>query len=182
MRPSFDFALKQLPILKAIEVGVYEGENASRMITSNLGFLYLIDPYKAHINNSIATDTAIYKVTQEEMDRAKKLAMERMLPFPGRYIFMELTSEEASKLFEDNSIDYIYIDAIHSYDEVKKDIALWFPKVRVGGVLSGHDYAFGSHTGETGYRGLMKAVNEFVQEKGLKLYNPYEDWWVVKNE
>lgn len=180
MRPSFDFALKNIKVDKAVEVGVEEGINAERMMSSNIGMLYLVDPYKAHINHSIATDTPIYQVTQDFMDNAKRLAHDRMLPFSGRYVFMELTSEDASKLFENNSIDYVYIDSIHSYDEVKKDISLWFPKVRVGGILSGHDYALGSHKGDIGYQGLMKAVNEFVKEKGIKLYNPYEDWWVIK--
>jgi len=180
MRASFEFALKSFRITKAVEVGVYEGENAESMLRQGIDFLYLVDPYKAHVNNSIATDTAIYKVTQEDMDRAKTLMFQRVSAYPGKSQLIELFSEEAAQQFENDSVDFVYIDSIHSYDQVKKDIAAWFPKVRPGGVLGGHDYAMGSHKGDIGYLGLMKAVNEFAQEKGLQLHAIGADWWVVK--
>ena len=50
------------------------------------------------------------------------------------------TSEVASNIFPYNSLDFIYIDANHAYDFVVKDIELWFPKLKKGGVFAGHDY------------------------------------------
>ena len=44
------------------------------------------------------------------------------------------------KKFPDESIDFLFIDADHSYEAVKKDLELWYPKVKHGGVISGHDY------------------------------------------
>ncbi len=180
MRASFDFALKRFEIKSAVEVGVYEGENAKDMLRQAVGFLHLVDPYKAHVNNSIATDTATYRVTQEDMDRAREFALRRLSPYAGRFRLLEKTSEEASKDFENDSIDFIYIDSIHSYEEMKRDNEIWFPKVRPGGILGGHDYAMGNREGDIGYVGLMRAVNEFAQAKRLELHAIGADWWVVK--
>jgi hypothetical protein len=53
---------------------------------------------------------------------------------------IRMTSVGASKLYTDNSLDFVFIDAFHTYDAVKEDIGVWMPKVRIGGVLAGHDY------------------------------------------
>lgn len=47
---------------------------------------------------------------------------------------------DASELYEDESLDFVFIDANHTYDAVKADINCWLPKVRSGGILAGHDY------------------------------------------
>src|SRR5581483_11390753 len=62
-------------------------------------------------------------------------------------------SWEAAKLYEDKSLDFVFIDAKHDYDSVRKDIAAWRPKIMVGGLICGHDYS-------AAYQGLMRAVNE----------------------
>lgn len=49
-------------------------------------------------------------------------------------------SWEAAEQFEDHSLDFVYIDADHKYDSVKRDIIAWLPKVKNGGIISGHDY------------------------------------------
>jgi len=51
-----------------------------------------------------------------------------------------MTSASASKLFTDGFFDLVFLDASHWYPEVIKDINLWKPKVRPGGILAGHDY------------------------------------------
>jgi hypothetical protein len=55
---------------------------------------------------------------------------------------IRMASVDAAKLYEDNSLDAVFIDAGHTYDAVKADIAAWLPKVKVGGILAGHDYAW----------------------------------------
>lgn len=47
---------------------------------------------------------------------------------------------EVASQFEDNSVNFVFIDADHNYESVKKDILSWLPKMKKGGIMSGHDY------------------------------------------
>lgn len=49
------------------------------------------------------------------------------------------SSVNASSLYEDNSLDFVFIDAGHDYKSVKEDIEHWFKKVKIGGIIAGHD-------------------------------------------
>jgi predicted O-methyltransferase YrrM len=53
---------------------------------------------------------------------------------------LRATSLEAAELFEDASLDFVFIDAAHDFENVRADIQAWRPKVKPGGVLAGHDY------------------------------------------
>jgi len=65
------------------------------------------------------------------------------------------TSYNASNQFSNNSIDFIMIDAGHTYDDVKDDIKIWYNKIKPGGIISGDDY------GGSFFPGVTKAVDEF---------------------
>ena len=67
-------------------------------------------------------------------------------------------SWEAAKLYSDNSLDFVFIDAGHEYDSVIKDIKSWYPKVKTGGVIAGHDYTQPTC-------GVKRAVDEFFNNK-----------------
>jgi cephalosporin hydroxylase len=66
--------------------------------------------------------------------------IDAMKPVEGHYTPIRATSVEAAALYEDGSLDFVFIDADHSYESVKADIAAWAPKVRPGGYLAGHDF------------------------------------------
>jgi predicted O-methyltransferase YrrM len=72
----------------------------------------------------------------------------------------KLFSADAVKNYEDESLDFVYIDADHEYEGVKRDIELWFPKVKKGGVIAGHDYI-------EGWDGVIKAVDEIFGKENL---------------
>ena len=67
-------------------------------------------------------------------------------------------SAAAAAKFQDASCSFVFIDADHSYEGVKRDIAAWLPKVRHGGVIAGHDY----HEGD--WPGVWRAVRETFGE------------------
>lgn len=67
-------------------------------------------------------------------------------------------SLKASKLYNENSIDFIFIDGAHDYKNVKTDIESWFPKLKLGGIIAGHDYD---------YDGVSSAVNGFFKDKEI---------------
>lgn len=82
-------------------------------------------------------------------------------------------SSEAAKLFEDESIDFLFIDANHTYEGVKLDLESWYPKVKKGGIISGHDYIH--H-----WEGLVKAVNEFFGTINLTIFDSSKSWLTHK--
>ena len=69
------------------------------------------------------------------------------------------TSENASKLFPNSSIDYMMIDAGHTYEDVKSDINIWYSKIKSGGIVSGDDY------GTNIFPGVTQAVNEYFYDQ-----------------
>ena len=73
--------------------------------------------------------------------------------YPGRAHLMEMTTHEAAALLPDESFDFVFIDADHSYEGVLEDIVDWKPKVREGGWILGHDFA-------PGFPGVEQAVTE----------------------
>ena len=78
------------------------------------------------------------------------------------------------KLFENESLDFIFIDACHDYECVVDDLNAWFPKLKKNGIIAGHDYY-------AGFYGVEKAVNEFFYENSDKLYNQ-EYCWLYNNK
>lgn len=101
------------------------------------------------------------------------------------------SSEEAARVFSKLQKDYgnayrkfgfIYIDADHDYEAVKKNIREWWPLLAVEGILAGHDY-------DESHPGVIRAVNEFVDEFNLNLYLTWSDgdapchsWYVYKDK
>jgi len=82
-------------------------------------------------------------------------------------------STNASKLFQNESLDFIFIDACHDYECVKEDLHAWFPKLKKNGIIAGHDYY-------DGHYGVEQAVNEFFYENRSKLHSQ-EYCWVYTN-
>jgi hypothetical protein len=98
---------------------------------------------------------------------------------------MRMTSDEAAREIPDGTLDFVYLDARHDYESVKEDIALWYPKVKAGGVLAGHDYMDQEMIGDTMF-GVKRAVDEFVAREHIAklwvtLREPiYKSWMIVK--
>ena len=70
--------------------------------------------------------------------------------------------------FKDNDYDFIYIDGSHTYESVKRDLELYLPKLKKGGIIGGHDYS-------QIWPGVIEAVNEVV---GNPDKNFIDDSWI----
>lgn len=90
--------------------------------------------------------------------------------FPGRVQIIKSDTVEAAKLVADGSLDFVFIDADHSYEGCKRDIEAWFPKVRSGGMVAGHDYSLD-------WPMVMKAVDE---KKWKFAVGPDHVWMYLK--
>lgn len=62
-------------------------------------------------------------------------------------------SQDAANLFDDRSLDFVYIDAGHNYENVSIDIRAWTPKVKRQSFIAGDDYNL---------PGVKKAVTEIL--------------------
>lgn len=91
---------------------------------------------------------------------------------------MRMTSVQASQKFEDESLDVVFIDACHRYPDVLEDIKSWYPKIKKGGKIAGHDYLVGNKISEGG---VIRAVNEFFKGKNLEI-SPAGRTWLHKKK
>jgi cephalosporin hydroxylase len=77
---------------------------------------------------------------------------------------LHMPSVQAAKLYKDKSLDFIWIDADHTYEAVKEDIEAWFPKLKSHRYLAGHDY------GNREFPGVKQAVDEFFDGKAEQAF------------
>lgn len=82
-------------------------------------------------------------------------------------------SVEASKQFEDESLDLVFIDASHEYKDVLDDINHWYPKVKKGGIIAGHDYVPGHKVSEAG---VVRAVTKIFLGRNLEIHAAGRTW------
>jgi len=140
------------------EVGVAWGKTMSPLLKAvqDPEFrAYGIDPflvYAGYDHDCNATPQAVKFNLEKSLDTVFK---------DSRAVFIRKFSKDAVLDFADGSLDIVFIDANHKYDFVKEDIALWYPKVRSGGILSGHDYSPRLFHGD-----VKKAVDEFCDVHG----------------
>jgi hypothetical protein len=149
---------RDLGFNRGAEIGVCDGRY-SEILMKTIPNLMLIgvDPYIPYDG---------YKDFRKETTLDSKLAQAKKLlsPFPNYFLIIS-RSLEASTLIPNESIDFVFIDANHEYEYVLQDIKAWYPKVRKGGIVSGHDY----YNFKSGRGGVVKAVDEFVKDNNLKL-------------
>jgi len=186
MRAAFLKHRDQLPRLLAasgltgtgVEVGVQRGIYSEIILSrSRVTQLILVDPWREFGGDY--RDVA--NVAQAEHDSAFAEAQQRLARFGERATFWRMTSLEAAAQVAAASIDFVYLDARHDYEHVMDDLRAWYPKVKPGGIMAGHDYLDGDNP--SGRFGVRSAVNAFCTANDLAVYETYEDqpWttWIV---
>lgn len=125
------------------EIGVRFGKNAEQLLEllPNLNLL-LVDRWEKPPKGD-----SFYKsgdgIAQRPAGHLRKAYHEtkrRTSRFKNRVNIKKMSSINAASEALDESYDFVFIDADHSYDGVKSDIINWLPKVKIGGYLCGHDY------------------------------------------
>ena len=173
-------ALRQLKgrnNLVGAEIGIGEGAHASFFLRElDIDVVFLIDPHTVYEDERMM-------VGLEKVEGWEKKAHINLDKYKHKIRWIKEKSANAAKLIANDSLDFVYIDGNHTYESVAEDISLYYPKVKKGGMLSGHDYD---------YKSVKKAVDEFVGRENLKLHiedmGPGQfsgkgmkyDWWIWK--
>lgn len=124
---------KELDYRKGAEIGTARGSNARTLKTNNPECeLYCIDAWELYDGMHDFTD-------QSQLNEFYAAAQHRLKKYDGVH-FIKAFSMEGLKHFDDNSLDFVYIDANHELPYVTEDIFYWSKKVKSGGIVSGHDY------------------------------------------
>lgn len=185
---------------RGVELGVFRGDLSFNIL--NLwkgGTMFLIDIWR-----KVGTEYNDVCNNDEQLSYMVETC-NKIQGHEHRATVIRTDSKMASTLFADESLDFIFIDANHQYDFVKEDLELWFPKLRKGGIFSGHDYInidwysdenflpngkdkhlYKIQDGITYYNGVFgvnPAVDEFCEKYGYEIDVTTEwwgCWWFVK--
>lgn len=156
----------ELGFRSGAEIGVFKGLYSKWLLKSIPGLkLYGVDSWSHYQGYRDYVD--------DELKKAYNEAKENVRGYDC--VLIEGKSNDAVKQFEDESLDFVYIDANHSYEYVVQDIALWSKKVRKGGIVCGHDYNETSNRDDWEYMHVFEAVNGWT--KSYKI----SPWFILTN-
>jgi predicted O-methyltransferase YrrM len=143
------------PETKMVEVGSFSGVS-SELFALHCKEINCVDRWEEY-----------HEINSPEIIEGERRFDELMVKY-SNIKKIKLSSEEASNMFENESLDFVYIDAAHDYENVKKDILYWLPKIKLNGIMAGHDICIDS---------VSKAVREI-----FGISKQYEDtsWLVIK--
>lgn len=121
--------------LKGIEIGTCRAESTAYFLEKcpNIDLLTTIDPYKGYQDWN-------GEITQETVDRFMEVAKKNLKKYGKRVKMLRAESVAAADKFEDESVDFIFVDGDHSYDATLADCKAYYPKLKKGGIFCGHDY------------------------------------------
>jgi len=173
------------------EIGVSTGRYSKWLcvkMRKNKPKLFLIDPYLAYDEYTEQHG----EEGQVNLDADYRQAQERLAKFNVE--FVKKTSMEALKDFNDNSLDFVFIDGNHTFEYVVNDIAEWSKKVKKGGIISGHDYWNSIESEKPLYQQnltplekmklvqVQDAVDGWVKANRIKPWflTKYKTWFYVK--
>lgn len=161
----------ELGFTKGVEVGLCHGRYA-KILYENIPNLQLIgiDAYRPYGGHGINRQ-------QSTHDSNLLTARNALKGYPN-FVLVVASAHDASQWIADESLDFVFIDSDHSYEAVKQDVADWTPKVRSGGIVSGHDY----YNGKYNRMGVIQAVDEYVAEHGYQLQTTEWDKTAIRDD
>lgn len=139
-----------------VEVGVASGDYSKILLEANPQMkLYGVDPWVKYPGyNDYRLKATFEKMYNRTITQTRNY---------DNYKIIRKFSVEAAKDFEDESVDFVYLDGNHSGKSVLEDLETWFPKMRAGGIMAGHDFS-------GRFPDLRRAVRSFCKENNKQLF------------
>jgi hypothetical protein len=157
-RVDFGAFMDELGIMgPAAEVGVAEGQYSLSILQWGVPHLYMIDLW-----GFVPGRTGDLGFPQDEHDQRYRDAKERVAKFGDRVTIIRDWSVTAAAKIPDGSLAFVHLDATHERHEVLRDLDAWWPKLRPGGIMSGHDYLAKEYTVKAG-------ADEFAKSHGAEI-------------
>jgi hypothetical protein len=187
--PHFARVIRDKNLDAGVLIGVAFGGQAEAILDqSPCGELLGVDAYEASAaaaaNPSAAAAAAAavsaaasnaINLPPEQYEHLFWYVMGRLSRFGARYNHVRGTSAQAAQVLN-VELDFVLLDADRTHAAVFQDLAIWFPKLRNGGVIGGHGYGHASSTG------VKAAVDGFFASRGLTVHGePNHVWWVEKH-
>lgn len=163
---------------RGAEIGVFKGDMSACLLRGCPGLeLIMVDSWEgsgaAYEGDSGDWHADLTDSAQEEF----MATAERRVDFAGnRAVINRGRSADMARDVPDGSLDFVFIDADHSYQGCKADIEAWAPKLKAGGWLCGHDY---ENTNFPKF-GVTQAVTEYVEKTGLSLELGENFTWFIR--
>lgn len=130
--------------LKMVEIGAYAGESTT-LFAQHFKEVITIDPF---VNDYDPNDVTCQFM---ELELVYERFLENIKPYSNIKHIREISDHAIFQI--DSKVDFVYIDGLHTYDQVKKDIANYKPLIKENGFIGGHDY-------HPVWQGVMDAINE----------------------
>ena len=133
-----------------VEVGTGHGESICTIAQNcaNVSHLFGIDPYVPYDDwLKDVPDGNPWEHKDEKIVDVSRIICKHNIKFSGnsdKIKLIEKPAEIASIEFEDQSIDVVFLDAYSKPEDIYASLDIWYPKVKTGGIFSGHDYQFGN--------------------------------------
>ena len=141
------------------EIGVWEGAYSIELCQANPALhLICVDPW-------VSYDTWVDRKNRPKHDMNRIYERARNVLQPYHCDIRRGFSADVVQTIPDGSLDFVYIDGNHNYHAIAEDLRVWVPKVRSGGIVSGHDYRRYEKQPEIE---VERAVNEYVAAHGIR--------------
>ena len=133
-----------------VEIGSHQGESARIFLESGkVQQITCVDPLSDQWAPDIVASTAW---AGNDWEKCKEMIEAVLAPYPGSTLDRRPSAVVAIN-WPVQSLDFVYIDGLHTYESVVNDITVWLPKLKKGAIIGGHDYS-------AGFPGVNQAVNE----------------------
>lgn len=154
------------------ELGVQKGEHAEQLLAAGVWHLYMVDLWSEQANYF-----DIANVSNAQHAANMREAMMRVEKYPFKTtVLVGPSALQASKV-ADGTLDFIYVDADHKLASVRADLAMWYPKVRSGGMICGHDFLDSPNNCGSEF-GVATAVTEFCERFSIpELFVCQDECW-----
>jgi predicted O-methyltransferase YrrM len=173
--------LKKKPHARGAEVGVFKGIFANRLLKNlpDIQTYYCIDPW-AHDEDYKKTLRPRSSENKVNLNQAYKAFLKNTNNWKNKRIILQMTSMEALNRVVDESLDWVFVDGNHAYEYAREDIIGWSKKLKVGGLLAGHDYFDKMQHHRKIPFGVAKAVRELLPKKHEFSGAGPNVWWAWK--